>query len=57
MKDTKTEIVLEESERIFKNMYENLDSMIARQEKIEKNYQAIDGLLYFLEWKIQAKGD
>ena len=56
MRDKKIDSVLAESERILDKINKRLDNINARQEEIEDMDKALDGLLYFVEWKESKKG-
>lgn len=49
------ESVLAESERILDRINERLERIDRREQEMEIIYQQLDGILYFMEWKLNKR--
>lgn len=51
----RVELVLAESERILDRINERLERIDRREQEMEIIYQQLDGILYFMEWKLNKR--
>ncbi|MFB7304656.1 hypothetical protein [Heyndrickxia sporothermodurans] len=55
-KQDRLEIVLAESERILNRVNERLDRIDERQKQIEIKAKQLEGIQYFIKWKLEKEG-